>query len=77
MNDSKIDWANISTITMVGELNDFLRTTHSNGIKLAKEKEAHILRDIQLEDGFFLEVLFVDEKSMHEWEKSIGVKKKE
>lgn len=71
MEEQKIYISNIATVTFCGKRNGDLDEMYHNAKVQAEKCRGEILREIPVDDGYFLEVLFPNEKDEAEWKNSI------
>ena len=73
---NNIQIANTTSISISGpkEEKEVMRDKYKETRELTEKYGGRILRDVELEDGFFLEVLFDTEAELKSFKKEVGVK---
>lgn len=75
MGEANIYISSVSTISISGKDKQRLQFKHVEAKSEATKCGGKILRDVKLEDGFFMEVLFERSEMKEFFESKIGVKK--
>lgn len=71
MEDIRIEIPNIATVTFCGEKKEKLDEIYDYATTEAKKCDGEILREVELNDGYLLEVLFPNEEKEAKWKASI------
>ena len=74
MKEVTIERAHVSTISISGEMNDFMQAKVAKFLQKATQYKGRILRRQEFSDGIFLEILFENEATQQIWENQIGLK---